>query len=268
MDLNISIILVEPESSGNMGSVARIMKNFAFNQLILFNPQEDPHCDYAFGFSMHGKDILKQATIIKCALGEELAELKALFQKFDVIISTSAKGVNYKNIKRIPVFIRELDLDILEPTSRIGLVFGRESTGLTNEELILTDFSIRIPSNPEYATLNLSHAVGIVLYELYSKIKTVKRAQVIPASKKDKDLLNDLIENVMKRIPLQSYRYERSYHAFKNLLGRAFISKKELTLIYGIFNKLEVILLGKLSKDENSEDENSKDEILTNLEKK
>ncbi|UYP45839.1 hypothetical protein NEF87_002124 [Candidatus Lokiarchaeum ossiferum] len=240
--VDITIILINTESSGNIGSVARVMKNFGFFKLILFNPQDDPFQTYAHGFAMKAQDVLNDAEVISCEKDDEFTELKVLFQRFDVVIGSSAKGYSYQNIKRIPIFLEDLDLSILHATSKVAIVFGRESTGLSNEQILQTDFLIKIGANPEYPTLNLSHAVAVVLYFLYQSMHEVRHAQVIPGNKKDKDRLIMIMEKVLKKIPLQSYRYERTLHAFKNIIGRSFASRKELNYIFNFFHKTDVLV--------------------------
>ncbi len=240
--VDITIILANTESSGNIGAVARVMKNFCFSKLILFNPKDDHLQTYAHGFAMRAKDILQSAEVITCERPNEDETMKNLFQRFDVVIGSSAKGYSYQNIKRIPIFLEELDLSILHNSAKIAIVFGRESTGLSNNQILMMDFLVKIPGNPEYPTLNLSHAVGIVLYYLYQSMHEINRAQVIPATKKDKDQLVELMETVLQKIPLQSYRYDRTLHALKNVFGRSFASKKELNFISNFFQKTNLLL--------------------------
>lgn len=240
--IDITVILMNTESCGNIGAVARIMKNFGFTKLILFNPQDDPFQTYAQGFAMKAQDVLNSAEVIKCDKMDQKSAMMELFQRFDVVIGSSAKGYSFQNIKRIPIFLEDLDLSILHNASKVAIVFGRESTGLSNDQILQTDFLVKIGTNPEYPTLNLSHAVGVVLYYLYQSMHEVKRVQVIPATKMDKDRLVEMMETVLKKIPLHSYRYDRTLHAFKNIIGRSFASKKELNYIFNFFQKTDLLV--------------------------
>ena len=99
---NFSVVLVNPENSGNIGSISRVMKNFGFRHLIIVDPQEDPCSKYAQGFAMKARDILKSATIVRSSgnsLEKTYKSLKNVFSDFDVVIGTSAKGFSYKNLK-------------------------------------------------------------------------------------------------------------------------------------------------------------------------
>ena len=236
----IAIILVETETPGNIGSITRVMKNFSYSKLILFNPPEGHNCHHTKGFAMKGADILDNAEVVVSGEEDPIQTLKKLFQRFDVVIGTSAKGISYKNIKRIPIFVRELQLGDLGSDSKVAIVFGRESTGLSNDEIILTDFTIKIPANPEYPTLNIAQAAGIILYDLYVRTHEITHSQVRTASKKDKDTLLAQIKSVVERVPLKDCNQDRTLHAMKNLFGRAFMSQKECSLIYALFDKIRL----------------------------
>jgi TrmH family RNA methyltransferase len=138
----------------------------------------------------------------------------------------------------------------------IAVLFGKESRGLTNKELELIDILLRIPASESYPTLNLSHAVGIILYELYKKLHsiTIGRGEhpVLLADKEDRQILYQYIENLMKKIKVRNYRKNDSIQAFKNIFERAMMSNRELTLILGFFSRLSSLLEDvDLFEDEN-----------------
>ena len=239
---NISIILVNPETPGNIGSIARVMKNFGFTHLILFNPKKDHTSLKAQGFAMKAKDILENAEVITTHSSDnskQLEDLKTLLNNFDIVIGTSAKGYSYRNIKRIPIFINELDLNQFSPKTKIALVFGRESTGLTNDEVFLMDLLVRIPTNPQYPTLNISQAAGIILHNIFNQISEKSRGQIRPSTRKNRDALFQMINNVINRTPIPEFRLDRTIDAFKNIIGRSFVSQKEVSLLYNFFRKID-----------------------------
>ncbi len=240
--LDISVILINTESRGNIGSVARIMKNFSVSSLILVNPLENHLDTYAMGFACKAKDLLRSAEVIRCDFSNQNSAIKKLFQRFDVVIGTSAKGISFQNVKRIPVFLPDFDLSVLTNQTKVAIVFGRESTGLTNEQIISTDFLVKIPANPKYPTLNISQAVGIILYDIYHRTHVIEREQVIPASNEQKQALMELFEKVVSQAPLPDYRCERTSNAFRNIIGRAFSSQKEISYIYTFFKKLDLAI--------------------------
>jgi TrmH family RNA methyltransferase len=196
---------------------------------------------------MHGKEILFNAEIITIEnQTDHLSGFKQLMNRFDIKIATTAKGMHYTNIRRLATFPAELTLPISEKPLKIALVFGRESHGLTNDEIEMTDFVIRIPSDEDYPTLNLSQACGIILYEIYKKIHNIEIGRglkpVLLANKNDKQMLYNLIKNLITILRIRTYRKENVFFAFKNVFERAFASKKELNLIIGLFSKLNSYL--------------------------
>jgi len=248
--LNFTIVLNQPEHAGNIGSIARLMKNFNFNNLIVFNPMESAEVirsRHTQGFAMHGKDILFNADIIELDnQNNHLNKYKELMHKFDLIIASTAKGMHYKNIRRLATFPGDLTLPISQKPLSIAIVFGKESHGLTNEEIEVADLLIRIPANDEYPTLNISHACGIILYEIYNKIHNITIGRgikpVLLANKNDKQILYNAVKNLSESLIIRPYTAENVVLAFKNVFERAFVSKKELNLILGVFSKLNSLL--------------------------
>ncbi|MFX1500064.1 MAG: RNA methyltransferase [Promethearchaeota archaeon] len=250
INLTFTIILVQPENAGNIGAVARVMENFNFKNLTIFNPIEkvDKILSYETqGFAMHGKDILYNAEIIELSNHENhLSKLKNLLERFNYIIATSARGKRNSNIRRLAIFPEDLSLPISEEPLNIAILFGKESRGLTNEEISLADLILRIPTNVNYSALNLSHACGIILYEMFKKINflTIGRGKnpVLLADKKDRQILFKMVKNIIETLKIRTYKEENVFYAFKNIFGRSMMSTKELSLILGLFSKVNSIL--------------------------
>jgi len=249
-NLEFSVVLNKPEHVANIGAIARVMKNFNFERLIIFNPNEKAEKIRSYhtqGFAMHGKEILFNAEVITIENQiDHLSGFKELMNRFDIKIATTAKGMHYTNIRRLATFPAELTLPVSEKSLKIALIFGRESHGLTNDEIEMADLILRIPSSEEYPTLNLSQACGIILYEIYKKIHNLEIGRgskpVLLANKNDKQMLYNLIKNLITNIRIRTYREENVFFAFKNVFERAFVSKKELNLIIGVFSKLNLYL--------------------------
>lgn len=240
---HLTIILLNTESRGNIGAVARVMKNFGFHNLILVNPEEDPFTDtYAQGFACHAKDVLLAAEVISCDPDHEPQIIRQLFGRFDIIIGTSALGSALKNIKRTSMSLIDLDLSAsaFSPTTKIALIFGRESTGLSVDQLALTDFIVQIPTDSGYPTLNISQAVGIMLYDIFTKWDPTPDPDKISASNLHKTQLMDLLQELLAQIPLQEHRKNHTFHALKNAFGRALLSRKEQALIFTFFHKINL----------------------------
>lgn len=249
-NLEISVILNMPEHAANIGAIARLMKNFSFEHLVIYNPIEKVEkirSYYSQGFAMHGKEVLNNAEIITIEnQTEHLLGFKKLMNRFDIKIASTAKGMHYTNIRRLATFPAEMTLPISEKPLKIALIFGRESHGLTNDEIEMTDLVIRIPSEEDYPTLNLSQACGIILYEIYKKIHTLEIGRglkpVLLANNEEKQILYKLIKSIIFNLRVRTYRKENIIFAFKNVFERAFVSKKELNLIIGVFSKLNSYL--------------------------
>ncbi len=131
---------------------------------------------------------------------------------------------------------------------KIVVLFGRESRGLTNDEISLADIILRIPTGNDDPTLNLSHACGIILYEIFRKINklTIGRGKkpVLVASRENRQSLYELIKILLEKLKIGKHRKENVYLAFRNILERSFMSQKELSLVSGIFSKISRFIDG------------------------
>ena len=155
---NIRIVLVDPQSSGNIGSVCRVMMNMGITDLALINPHERHDWDEAKRLACHAGELLDARKVFQ-TLEEAVADCT-------VVAGTSARTGMYRDHAGLP---REIAPVILDSAAhhKTALVFGREDTGLTNEELALCTHIINIPSSEIYQSLNLSHAVMVCCYELF-----------------------------------------------------------------------------------------------------
>ncbi|UCC19599.1 MAG: TrmJ/YjtD family RNA methyltransferase [Promethearchaeota archaeon] len=249
-NLSFSVILIQPEHSGNIGAIARVMKNFNFEDLVIFNPRESVTNILSYetqGFAMHGKDILFNAEIIEIKKQEDhILELQNLLKEFDYVIATTARGKRNSNIRRLAIFPEDFNLPISVEPLKIAILFGKESRGLTNEEIGLADILLRIPTDTNYSALNLSHACGIILYELFKKINILRIGRgihpVLIADKEDRLILYRIIKEIIEKLKIRNYKKDNVYFAFRNIFGRNLMSKKELSLILGLFSKVSSIL--------------------------
>lgn len=158
---NFCIILARPQLSNNIGSVARSMLNFSCHNLRLISPKEDWNNDSAQAIAAGATTILDKAQIFS-SVTEAATDLDLLFA-----LTTRNRFINkpFINLKEINSFI-----DSKEKSGKIGLLFGPENSGLSNEDLVLTHKLFFIPTNHEFSSLNLSHAVTTTLYQLFNNI--------------------------------------------------------------------------------------------------
>ena len=249
-NLNFSIVLIQPEHAANIGSIARVMKNFNFKSLIIFDPVEKIEKIKSYktqGYAMHGKDVLFNSEIITIKDKKDyLTKYKELMERFDLVIATTAKGKHFRNIRRLATFPDDLALPISKNALQIALVFGKESHGLTNEEIEVADILLRVPTSNSYPTLNLSHACGIILYEIFKKINIINIGRgekpVLLASKNEKQVLYDIINKLITKLKIRTHKKENIFFAFKNVFERAFVSRKEISLILSVFSKLDSLI--------------------------
>jgi tRNA/rRNA methyltransferase len=252
-NLQFTVILVKPEHSGNIGSIARVMENFNFRNLVIFNPIEKIERILSYetqGFAMHGKEILTNAKIIQLENNQDhLEELENLINQFDLIIATTAKGKRYTNLKRSAIFPEHLELPISKKALKIAILFGKESRGLTNDEIGFSDIILRIPTYNLYPTLNISHACAIVLYEVFKTTHNLNigrgKHPVVLAEREERKLLLATIENVIKTLKIRNYKQRNVYFAFKNVLERALMTKKEMSLILGLFSRINSLIINR-----------------------
>jgi len=220
------VVLVKPKYQGNVGSVARLMKNFGFRELVLVKP---PKLEgEARAMAMHGLDILKGAKVLK-----DFGELK---DRFDFLVATSAVIAGDSNAMRSPVTPEELG-NSLDLDGKVGILFGREDTGLSNDEIKECDMLVTIPASDDYPTLNLSQSVAIILYEI-SKLSGRKRLRKFRQAKKiEKDIMLKKFNALVDAVYREDFRRRVAKKTFKQLIGRAFISGLEATTLIGVFRK-------------------------------
>ena len=146
---NISFILHRPQLSENIGACARAIKNFSFNKLLLINPKPVFPNDKILATSVGAKDIINKAKVFD--------NLEDTISNIDILVATSARFRN-KNIKHISVS----DLQNIDFSKKIGFLFGSEASGLSNNEVSYADYTLQIPTNKNFKSLNLSHSLIII----------------------------------------------------------------------------------------------------------
>ena len=223
----IKIALLEPETAGNIGAVARVMKNFGFRDLILINPQCDHVSNEAIARSKHAKDVLKRAKVI-----DSIDSLK-----YDYLIATTGKIGGPYNVNRLTVAPEYLS-ENLPKNGKVIILFGREGIGILNEEIEKCDIVVHIPTPKRsimYSTMNLSHAVAIVLYELSKS----EQKEVRIASKEEREAIFNLSEEVISMIEWSKTTSPKTVDTvFKNVINRAFVHKREAYTLAGLFRKI------------------------------
>jgi tRNA/rRNA methyltransferase len=234
----LSLICIEIEHAKNLGAICRVMANFGLKDLILINPVCKKTDIEALIRAKHSS-----APILKNA---KIKDFKAL-QTFDTLIGTTAQiGTSY-NIPRSPVTPEEIAtiLDerniIADPEVSAGLVIGREGHGLFNEEIKLCDFVVHIPCYPEYKTMNISHAVAILLYELHKKLGTSElEKKYRKATAKDKEIIQQHINHILDGMEfINPKKRETQRIVWKRVFGKATLTKREAFAVIGFLKKIK-----------------------------
>ncbi|MFT4343423.1 MAG: RNA methyltransferase [Candidatus Woesearchaeota archaeon] len=229
----IDVILLEPEHEGNVGAVCRAMANFGFYRLIVVNAQCDLTRD---AFFQHAKHAQGKVSVIH----------RKRIPSYDLLIGTTAKVSDDYNVERTPVASRDLAGYIEKyvrssknTKKRIGLLFGREGNGLSNEELARCDIVSVIDADAIYPTLNLSHAAAIYLYDLHSVLhpKTVLKSIEYVTQDEQKRLIRMMSKIVALHFPAGSKR-DVQRTIWRNVLRRAVLSKREAFGMMGLLRRV------------------------------
>jgi len=234
--MGLRVVLVEPEGEINIGFVARVMKNFSFKELVLVNPKVS--IEDALPYASHGDDILRSATI--CGSVDEAIKGCSL------VAATSSKVSVGEDLLRIPVTVKDFARKVAElKDENVAILFGRESVGLTREEIGKSHILVTIPASKDYPSLNLSHAVAIVLYEIFNAKAESSQLGVIEQPKpKEMEALLRNIERAVKALKMTAYRERKTEIVLKRVIGRAFISRHEAYVLSGFFRKVHLLLSG------------------------
>lgn len=240
---NVRVVLVNPSHPGNVGAVARAMKNMAVSSLCLVAPNEYPD-PRAVWRSAGAKDWLDKAMVVD-TLDEALADCQ-------LIVGTSARG------RRIPwpvVDARECAQRLLaEPaSSQMAILFGREDSGLTNDELQRCHLHVHVPTNPDYSSLNLAMAVQILCYELRMGLeKPEQGAPITPealgmddwdapmATADDVERFFEHLEATLQRIDFLDVDNPRQLMTrLRRLFSRTRIDQLEVNILRGILSAVD-----------------------------
>jgi TrmH family RNA methyltransferase len=224
------IVLVETEYGLNLGYAARAMKNFGFGELRLVSPKAEIGED-AVKYSKHARDVLESARAFP-SVEEATADC-------DFVVGMSGSPVRSRETLRTPTSLRRFVAQAAGREGVFGVLFGREGTGLSTQELKKCDFIVSIPANPEYPVLNLTHALAIALYEFSGEGKLKRFRRGVPhASKADKERLLYLFGEMADRAGKGMRNPERGKLAFRRVLGRAMLSDVEAGALLGLFSRM------------------------------
>jgi len=229
---NISFILHQPQLSENIGACARSIKNFNFKKLVIIKPKPIFPNDKILATSVGAKDIIANSKVYE--------SLELAVKKVDYVIATSARFRN-KNIKHIKLD----DLINVDFSKNVAFLFGSEASGLSNNEISYANYTLQIPTNPEFKSLNLSHSVIIIAHTVARIIKLKssnysKSRKVSLASKKDIQAMTNLCINKLDQKnffkPLE--KRAKMLENLRSIFYKMELSEKEIRILSSVFASL------------------------------
>ena len=229
---NISFILHKPQLSENIGACARALKNFNFNKLILINPKPIFPNDKIIATSVGAKDVIKKSKVYD--------DLEPAVKNIDYLIATTSRFRN-KNLKHIQLN----DLKKIDFNKRVAFIFGSEASGLSNNEISYANYSLQIPTNSKFKSLNLSHSLIIVAQIIFNLINTsfktyTKSKKIKSATKKQVQAMANLCiknledQNFFKQTEKKPIMIEN----LRSIFYKMDLSEKETRILSSVFASL------------------------------
>jgi len=237
---NIRIVLVEPSHSGNVGSTARAMLNMGLTNLYLVNPKKGID-DEAIALSCHATEVVENATIV--------TSLENALEDIDYVVGTSAR-VRRVSLPIEPVAKVATNLldKIQNCNQKIAILFGRERTGLLNDELLMSNVHAYIPSNEGYTSLNLAQAVQLVAYEIHKQVIELSNLREVPeynhlhkkaSVSEQQGLYNHIEETMIKSGFLDEEKPGHVMEKIKRLFQRSELETQEVNILRGFLTSLD-----------------------------
>jgi tRNA/rRNA methyltransferase len=229
---NITFILHKPQLSENIGACARGIKNFNFQKLTIINPKPIFPNDKILATSVGAKNIINKSKLFD--------NLEPALKNIDYVIATSARFRN-KNIKHIQLE----DLKKIDFKKKVAFLFGSEASGLSNREVCYANYTLQIPTNPDFKSLNLSHSLIIVAQFVSSIIKSKtfnykKSKKVKLASKKEIISMTNLCIRNLEEINFFKSKEKKPImlENLRNIFNGMELSDKETRILSSVFASL------------------------------
>ena len=229
---NISFILHQPQLSENIGACARAIKNFNFKKLVIVKPKPIFPNDKILATSVGAKDLILNAKVHET--------LESAVKKVDYVIATSARFRN-KNIKHIKLN----DLKKIDFNKKVAFLFGSEASGLSNNEISYANYTMQIPTNPDFKSLNLSHSLIIIAQTVANIInlkvtRYSKSKKVSLASKRDVNAMTNLC---IKKLEEKSFfkpleKRPIMLENLRSIFSKMELSEKETRILSSVFASL------------------------------
>ena len=236
MTARIDVVLVRPKEDGNVGAVARAARNFGVDRLLFVAPRA-PLGAEARRRAMGGLSLLRTA--------RKVSTFQRAVEESDLVVGTTdmSTGRSSAYLRRSisPERLGEL---LLPVTGRVSVVFGPEDNGLSRTELAHCDALVHIPARRDFPTLNLSHAVAVVLYAIH-RARGTTDPETTPAplelelNGKEKELFLARMEALVTRTDYPAHKRRGLILLFRRVMGRATPTEAEYRMMLGLFRSLE-----------------------------
>tara|TARA_B100001094_G_C17990805_1_gene700092 strand:- start:182 stop:907 length:726 start_codon:yes stop_codon:yes gene_type:complete len=234
MKNKFGFILVKPQIGENIGASARSLKNFGFSQLHIVSPKQKWPNEKAKATSVSAYDIIKKAKIFN--------NVEDALKKFDIVFSLSARK---RDINKRHISINHF-LKIINKKNKVkyGLMFGPEASGLSNLDISYSNYVLQIPTSKKFKSLNLSHSLAIICYEIFKLIHkkkfSVNTNKIMPSSKKNLEKLISHLKQLLEKKNFFSPQEKKHsmINNINNLFYRFEASDKELRILASIISTL------------------------------
>lgn len=228
--MSLRVILVEPRYEGNVGSVARVMKNFGFHDLVLVNPCKIE--DFGLAMAAHARDILQ--------MSRSFSTLHEALEGVSLVVGTTGKRLENEQHHlrlhlRVPCLTpAQLAKKLNGKEGKVALLLGREDCGLCSEELAICDLIVSIPTAREYPIMNLSHAAAVLFYEL----SRVENGNLDLASRETLLLLLERSRKLLQEVSYPEHKLEFTVLMLRRIFGRAELTEREARTLLGVIKNL------------------------------
>ena len=233
---NVHFILVRPQIGENIDSVARAIKNFNIKKLRIVNPRCNWPNQKALATSVGAKDILTSAKIYK-SIEKSTEDLNLVFASTSRIRKVNKKIISILDLKKK-----------IKKKQKIGILFGPESSGLSNDEVNSADYLVKIPTNKKFSSINLSHSAIIFCFELFQYFSIKKEVfrsnykSLVATKSEVNNFLKFIISGLDKKGFLQpDHKRKSMIRNINNIFHRLNLSEQEIRVLLGIFSTLNQI---------------------------
>ncbi|VVB71923.1 tRNA (cytidine(34)-2'-O)-methyltransferase [uncultured archaeon] len=231
--MRLRVVLVEPMYDGNVGSVARAMKNFGFHDLVMVRPCRIG--DYGLAMASHARDVLQ--------MSRSFASLPEALEGASIVVGTTGKRLeeaqhHLRLHLRVPCLSpAELAEKLKGKDGTIALLLGREDCGLNSDELANCDMLVSIPTSSEYPVMNLSHSSAVLLYELFRTCEA-NEENVEMASPESLALLHEKLRTLLQEIRYPVHKINFTMIMLRRIIGRAVLTEREARSLLGIIKSI------------------------------